>query len=182
MKNVYYACVPLMLLLGCGDGKVDCADPDKVMTMSSAEIKECTLKSHLPYEYIDVEGYGEDWKSTDDNVYRLHMPKISEKKFEIGTGACERYLKRIEKEDVSIHRAVTNDLIQTHRDGRSDVMIKHARLQCIAMKGIDQNCEERKETAFRNLLESGQFDKRVAIGILFISCRMLEDVGEPRAF
>lgn len=150
--------------------------------MSAAEIKECTLKSHQPYEYIDVEGYGEDWESTEDNVYRLHIPKISKKKFEIGTGACERYLKRIEKEDVAVHLAATNHSIQTENDGRNDVLVKHARLRCVAMKGVDENCEEMKKTAFGKLAESGQFDKQAAVEILFISCRMREDVGEPRAF
>jgi hypothetical protein len=181
MNNYYYAFISLMFLLGCSDSEVDCTDPDAVWSMSTDEIRGCQSKLPEPFEYISIQGYGENWESTEKNVYRLLIPEIGKKKFKIGTGACEKYLGGIERENVYLHVAATNTFIVEERDGRNDVPVKHVKLQCMAMKGVDQGCEEAKDLELRRLVESGRRpDARAMLGILFIDCHMREEVGPPR--
>lgn len=168
MRNTYYALIPLLFLLGCGKDDVD----------YEKELE----KMRRPHEHIVVEGYGENWVSTKGNKHRLGMFEIRKLKFKIGSGACERYIKNIERQDVSIHVAVANNFIRTEVDGMNDILIKHVKFQCVAMKGMVKNCEETKDLLLKQLLASGNYTPRLAAKIMFVDCRKQENVGEARTF
>ena len=172
MKNAFCAVIrtsiPLLFLLGCSD--------------ASADYEKALEEMRQPHEHIVVEGYGENWASTKGNRYRLMMSDTRKLKFKIGAGACEKHLKNIQKQDVSIHVAVANNFIRTEADGMNDIPIKHAKFQCVAMRGAYKNCEETKDLLLKQLLESGKFTPKLAAKILFVDCRIQEEVGVARTF
>lgn len=168
MKNAFYALIPLLFLFGCGDG--------------SSDAEKALEKLRQPYEYIRVKGYGPDWIDIEKNTYRLMMSDTRKLNFKIGAGACEKYLRDIQKQDVSIHVVVANNFIRTEADGINDIPIKHAKFQCVAMKGVDKSCEDAKDLLIDQLLESGKFTAKLGAKILFVDCRIQEEVGVPRTF
>lgn len=134
-----------------------------------------------PHEYIEVHGYGDGWKNTENNKRRFDHLLKAQIYAEIGSGKCEKYLSALDPENVFIEMAVINYLIRTEVESVRDIPIKYATLQCIAYHGADQNCEEKKlkfiKEADLNIRE-GTYLLLATMG----NCDIKKEIGHVRTF
>lgn len=135
-----------------------------------------------PHEYLRAIGYGEGWIGTEDNNFKLHLLSIKTY-FELGAGKCEKNLGKLDAERVYANMAATNSLIHSEYEGRHDILIKYAKLQCIAYYGRNQVCEDKLVEISMKIED--KFSRRDATTFLlsnFNSCEIEKGIGTVRTF
>lgn len=137
-----------------------------------------------PHEYIKAIGYGEGWASTEENKFRLHLPKSNIYSYsELGSGKCEKNLKGLNAEEIYLQMAATNSLIHSEFEGRHDIPIKYAKLQCVAYHGQDQGCETNRLEGAKKIAKN--IDVHDAESFLLKTwgeCDIKKEIGQVRTF
>jgi hypothetical protein len=135
-----------------------------------------------PHEYIKAVGYSEGWGSTEDNNYRLHLTQIKIYS-ELGSGKCEKYLNELDAERVYLAMVATNALIHSEYEGRHDIPIKYAKLQCIAYHGQDQACEKKRIDLSKKIdANTGRKDATAFFLSTMGDCDIKKEIGPVRTF
>ena len=135
-----------------------------------------------PHEYIKAVGYGEGWVSTEDNNYSLHLTQIKNYS-ELGSGKCEKHLNALDAKRVHLEMAAINGLIHSEYEGRHDIPIKYAKLQCIAFHGEDQACEEKRMNLLKKIdTNIGRKDATTFFLSTMGDCDIRREVGPVRTF
>lgn len=144
-----------------------------------------------PHEYIKAAGYGESWVSTEENNYTLHLTdkngefilKSTKNYFDLGSGRCEEYLKGLDAEWAYQIMVATNALIHSEFEGRHDIPIRYAKLQCVAYHGQDQACEA-KRTDLSSKIDAniGREDATAFFLRTMGDCDIRKEVGPARTF
>jgi len=146
------------------------------------------------YEYIRATGYGDNWISAESNFFKLRLPQTGQfgfkQYFKLNSGECEKYLTELKADRIFQMLISANYSIRSEFEGKDDIPLKHAKLQCMTSAVIDQKCEEKinkiapelitvferidpvdgKATAFFFLLEKIK------------DCEVINEVGQKRIF
>ncbi len=144
----------------------------------------CNKKDlNKPHEYIKALAFGDDWKLLSQNKVKFYLsPKVMTLYFDLGTGDCEKYLKKLDSEIVYKHIWATNNLIKTEEDAIYDKPYRYVFMYCVAFHGKDQNCEEERLKDLANIAESNKEEAIVKDLTTFLSCDIRKPIGKPRAF
>lgn len=169
MKVLLLTMTVIFALYGCSDDKSH--ETSRAISAQEADPE---------YEYIRVIGYGSNWEEADAKLLTLKAQLLGKRRFKSGAGLCQKNLRQLDADTVRMHISAANHVMRDEPKGEHGIPVEHAKFQCIAVKGVNKECEQLRSEIKEGIYRPGHFDRKLALIELFLDCRIKEEVGKPR--